>query len=62
MGRFPKTLIDASSLGSVFLLFPMKVAGPHAHSNRGKSPPPALSDSPEQGERKMKDYRQSPSF
>ena len=28
------------SLGSVFLLFPMKVAGAHAHSNWGKSPAP----------------------
>ena len=27
----------ASSLGSVFLLFPTKVVGAHAHSNRGKS-------------------------
>ena len=35
-----------SFLGSVFLLFPMKVAGAHAHSNREKSLPPALSDSP----------------
>ena len=33
-------------VGSVFLLFPMKVVGAHAHSNRRKSPPPALSDSP----------------
>ena len=29
-----------SSLGSIFLLFPMKVTGAHAHSNRGKSPAP----------------------
>ena len=29
-----------SSLGSVFLLFSIKVAGAHAHSNRGKSPAP----------------------
>ena len=29
-----------SSLGSVFLLFPMKVARAHAHSNLGKSPAP----------------------
>ena len=29
-----------TSLGSVFLLFPMKVAGAHAHGNRGKYPVP----------------------
>ena len=29
-----------SSLGSIILLFPIKVAGAHAHSNRGKSPVP----------------------
>ena len=29
-----------SSLGSVFLLFPIKVARAHAHSNQGKSPAP----------------------
>ena len=29
-----------SYFASVFLLFPMKVAGGHAHSNQGKSPGP----------------------
>ena len=29
-----------TSLGSIFLLFPMKVAGAHAHSSQGKSPAP----------------------
>ena len=37
-----------SNFGSIFLLFPIKVAGAHAHSNRGKSPVPpgSYSDSP----------------
>ena len=36
-----------SSSGSISLLFPMKVAGVHAHSSQGNLQPPALSDSPE---------------
>ena len=37
-----------SNFGSIFLLFPIKVAGAHAHSNRGKSPAPpgSYSDGP----------------
>ena len=34
-----------SSFGSIFLLFPIGVAGTHTHSNPGKSLAPALSDS-----------------
>ena len=29
-----------SSFGLIFLLFPKKIAGGHAHSSRGKSPTP----------------------
>ena len=29
-----------SSFGVIFLLFPKKIAGVHAHSSRGKSPTP----------------------
>ena len=41
-----------SSIDLIFLLFPNKIAGDHAHSSRGKSPapgprPPALGDSPD---------------
>ena len=48
-GQFPRNLNSPGSpLGSIFLLFPMKVAGAHAHSSQGKSrPPPALRQSPE---------------
>ena len=38
---------EGSSSGSIFLFFPMKVAGVHAHSSQGNPQPPALSDSPE---------------
>ena len=42
-GQFPRNLNSPGSpLGSIFLLFPMKVAGAHAHSSQGKSPPPRL--------------------
>ena len=36
-----------SSFDLIFLLFPNKIAGDHAHSSRGKSPTPALGDSPD---------------
>ena len=42
-----------SSFGYIFLLFPMKVAGGHAHSRHPQ--PPALSDSPD-----VKEYLSSP--
>ena len=41
------TVLQGSSSGSIFLLFPVKVAGVRAHSSQGNPWPPALSDSPE---------------
>ena len=47
-GQFPRNLhCSGGPLGSIFLLFPMKVAGDQAHSSQGKSPPLALRHSPE---------------
>ena len=43
------------SFGSIFLLFPIGVAGAHTHSSPGKSPAPsALSDSLEILEEELK--------
>ena len=36
-----------SSFDLIFLLFPNKIAGDHAHSSRGNPRPPALGDSPD---------------
>ena len=43
MGSFLETYIDPSCLGSVFLLFPMRVARAHAYISLGKSPAPGSS-------------------
>ena len=41
------TVQQGSSSGSIFLLFPMKVARVHARGSQGNPRPPTLSDSPE---------------